>query len=94
MSDGYSLEGHYTVTIETLLKSVMRWELVLNVPGDFTDRAFYQVYTQINTSQNVNEPFYESFHFTLLYQTDINGAITENNAWIFSFCDEVVFSDI
>lgn len=39
--EGFSLDGFYTVTVETLLRSVMRWELVLTVPGDFSDMAFY-----------------------------------------------------
>ena len=36
-SAGYSIEGRYSVTIETLIKSVMWWEVILNVPGDFID---------------------------------------------------------
>ena len=36
-SAGYSIKGRYSVTIETLIKSVMWWEVILNVPGDFID---------------------------------------------------------
>lgn len=52
----FSIEGSYSVTIETMLKSVMRWELVLKVPGPLVDRAFYQVYAQIDgRSGNVGD---------------------------------------
>lgn len=70
----------------------MRWQIVLSVPGGFIDGGFYQVYVQINNRPN--EAYFESFHFTLLYEAAKGGAITEGNAWIFSFCDPIVFSDI
>ena len=41
-----------------------------------------------------NEKYYESFHFTLLYLEANDGAMTEGNIWVFSFCDTVEFSDI
>ena len=72
----------------------MYWEVILNVPGDFIDRSFYQVYVQISTRAEDEEPYYESFHFTLLYQEANGGAIAANNAWIYSFCDSLVFSEI
>lgn len=90
----YHVEGHYWVTIETLLKTVMYWEVILQVPDDFIDRSFYQVYVQIKTSKEDEEPFYESFHFTMLYRAEDGGEITDNNVWIFSFCDNTVFSEI
>ena len=74
----------------------MRWELILKVPGPLVDLAFYQVYAQIDNMQGDEgeEPYYESFHFTLLYHAEDPGAIDEANTWIFSFCDTVVFSEI
>ena len=39
-------------------------------------------------------PYYESFHFTLLHREEDQGAMTEGNTWIFSFCDTVVFSEV
>ena len=47
--DNFSVDGSYEVTIETLLKTVMRWELVLAVRGPLQDRAFYQLYAQISS---------------------------------------------
>ena len=94
--ENYGIEGTYQVTIETMIKTVMQWELILKVLGPLQDGAFYQVYVQIDSNQGDAQelPYYESFQFTLLYQEDIQGAMTEANTWIISYCDTVVFSEV
>mmetsp|Transcript_28527 Transcript_28527/g.38049 ORF Transcript_28527/g.38049 Transcript_28527/m.38049 type:complete len:91 (+) Transcript_28527:119-391(+) len=74
------------------LTQMIEFDLELEVPDEFQDLNFYQVYAEVSTDSQPD--YYESFQFTLKYELAKNGAIDENNAWIYSFCDQRSLSEL